>query len=485
MKTYYYNVDDREFTLSSGDRLRVVPELFYQEHAVWRLCLRDRKDLPIDISAVTAWQAAVDNNYCSGSAPMARVLADGIIADAESGAVVISLDATAAEFLAAVNGATVKPAYFELVGFNAQGERSLYVSFEIAARMTLDPDPTASGEIPETLATRTQVSAMVAGALDPVSSSLDSRITNVSSGLQSRPTSGGASQIASNVIASGGFMKLPAEVVSGGSVGYIPVLSGGMCYRFTDPLVALSVGSITSSLDETDILFTAGAVVSPPVSVTVSYQTGNDWGWDEDEDTDTSTPTYTNFVLVSSGNGYAPCAIDLRAWYDFTDEGDDHDGQGCNTYYSELSNGSFTCTSAGGKWVVSAVGISQYISNTIWEWDGEANDGDGDYIENVNERTEVIAGWVASSTDLTSWTVNRALTINVGWMDDYLAGAENCDETAIITASATVTPCDVVLPSGALLVNSSAVTVKSGHRYEMNLKHGAIVTGEVMEASNE
>ena len=293
MKTYYYNVDDREFTLSSGDRMRVVPELFYQEHAVWRLCLRDRKDLPIDISGVTAWQAAVDNNYCSGSAPMARVLADGIIADAESGAVVIALDAASAEFLAAVNGATVKPAYFELVGFNARGERSLYVSFEIAARMTLDPDPTASGEIPETLATRTQVSAMVAGAVDPVSSALDEKIASVSGGLQTqldnvaggleqRPTSSGAEVIASNaarnMLSNGGYAKdsetLPKDKPFSTTVGGYAVeltSNGGFSVHGSGASVTLSGGSVGVSTGSGLVATYDGGDLGAVAGVSIGY----------------------------------------------------------------------------------------------------------------------------------------------------------------------------------------------------------------------
>ena len=489
MKTYYYNVDDREFTLASGDRLRVVPELFYQERAVWRLCLRNGRGLPIDISGVTAWQAAVDNNYCSGSAPMCRVLADGIIADVESGAVEISLDAASAEFLSAVNGATVKPAYFELVGFNSRGDRALFVSFEIAARMTLDPDPTAPGEIPESLATKTQVSAIVGAAVSTASGALQTQLDTVSGGLQERPTSSGAETIASgaavNVLTpvstalqeqidhlpTGGGM---VEVVSGGNVGYIPVLSGGVCYRFTAPLVSLTVGSITSSLQESDILFVAGAVVSPPATVALKYQTGENYEWVDDEDGghDEITQTYTSITLASSGTGYAYSVPAELEWYEFSGEDDR-----CGSSY--LSAGSLTCTSAGGKWVISAHNVTQVIYDEWKEWDED----EGDDVMKSSTTSRALNTWIASSTDLATWTVNTAdgAKIVAKWWSEWEWSESETEASPEIVASAVITPCDVVLPSGALLVNSSAVTVESGHRYEMNVKYGAIVTGEWQE----
>ena len=278
---------------------------------------------------------------------------------------------------------------------------------------------------------------------------------------------------------SGGGGADMVEVVSGGSVGYIPVLSGGMCYRFTDPLVALSVGSITSSLDETDILFTAGAIVSPPVSVTVAFVKGSSYSWVDDDDGGhyETTPFYESITLASSGTGYAYAVPASQGWYEEYNEGDDYT---CSSY---LSGGSFTCSSAGGKWVISAHNVTQVCYDEWREYDEETEEED--VYNSTTSRT--VNGLIASSTDnMTTWSINNAVTIrychwdgeNGDWQDDNSLASE-------IGAPATVTPCDVVLPSGALLVNSSAVTVESGHRYEMNLKHGAIVTGEIMEASNE
>ena len=278
---------------------------------------------------------------------------------------------------------------------------------------------------------------------------------------------------------SGGGGADMVEVVSGGSVGHIPVLSGGMCYRFTDPLVALSIGSVVSALQETDILFTAGAVISPPPSVAIKFLKGSSYDWVDDDDGghDEDVPIYGSFTLTSSSTGYVYTVPASQGWYDEFREDDDLT---CSSY---LSGGSFTCTSAGGKWVISAHNVKQVCYDEWREYDDEAEDD----VTRSETTTRTVNGLIASSTDnMTTWAINNAVTIRYCHFDggswDWQDGESPAAE---IVASGTVTPCDVVLPSGALLVNSSAVTVESGHSYEMNLKHGAIVTGEVMEAVDE
>lgn len=265
------------------------------------------------------------------------------------------------------------------------------------------------------------------------------------------------------------------EVVSGGGVGYIPVLSGGTCYRFTDPLTVLSIGAVASSLQETDILFTAGAIVSPPATVMVKYQTGANYSEDEETGDSSEDPTYTSITLASSGTGYA-YSVTSQQWYEFWGEEERYGS-------SYISAGSLTCTSAGGKWVVSAHNVTQIIYDKWKEWSDEA----GDDITQSSTTSRTLNTWLASSTDLATWTVNSAngAKLVAKWWSDWMWDVSEVEAQPEIVASAEVTPCDVILPSGALLVNSSAITVESGHRYEMNVKYGAIVTGEVMEASNE
>ena len=261
------------------------------------------------------------------------------------------------------------------------------------------------------------------------------------------------------------------EVVSGGSVGYIPVLSGGTCYRFTDPLTVLSIGAVASSLQESDILFVAGAVVSPPPEIKVKYQTGATWEYDDEAGGDIEFPVYSAFTLTSSGAGYGYTVPSNLPWYEWG-HGDDPE---VNNGSGWLSGGSFTCASSSGKWVISAHGVTEFMHRL-------------EYDDDITT-SRILDTWLASSTDgMTTWTVNTAqgARLYAQWFDDLMTwDTADVDASPEIDAAPVPTPCDVILPSGTLLVNSSAITVESGHRYEMNLKYGAIVTGEVMEASNE
>ena len=76
--------------------------------------------------------------------------------------------------------------------------------------------------------------------------------------------SAGYSSSADSSGGSGSYLPIPEVVSSGGSVGYIPALSGGKVYRFGQELTTLSIGSITDTPIEDTILFSAGGVVSPP-----------------------------------------------------------------------------------------------------------------------------------------------------------------------------------------------------------------------------
>ena len=263
------------------------------------------------------------------------------------------------------------------------------------------------------------------------------------------------------------------EVVDSTSTSaYIPVLSGGICYRFTQPLTALRIGSVTSSLDETSILFTAGAVITPPVSINVGYRRTCYFEWDDELWEYTQVDIVEDFPLVSSGGGYAPCAVGSRLWYDFGGT-DDHGEELYDYYHSVLSNGSFTCTSSGGVWIISAVGVSQYFSNTIYDFNGD----EWEPVEDVS--TTVIDGAVASSTDLLHWTrIYTASAITAGWVNDQSGETEFSNEHANVNTEMAITPCDVILPTATLLVNSHAVIVSSGTSYEMSIKYGAIVTGK-------
>lgn len=276
MKTYYYNLDDGAFIYPSGDRCNVIPELFYQDQTVWRIALRDRRDRPVDISGITAWGAAVDNNYCSGSAPMCRTLSERITADVESGAVEVAIDAATPEFLAAVNGVSVKPAFFELYGLNVSGERVLSLCFEIRTRMTLDPDPSIGGEIPEAIATKNYAAAVAAGSAGAVSATLRGEI-------DARPTSSGARQIASSVVQSGGYVdytgarKAASDYVSSGA--YITssgakIAASGAAVDVVEKLTSSgAVVGVSGARQIASAVATSGGFIDTPAARQIAEET--------------------------------------------------------------------------------------------------------------------------------------------------------------------------------------------------------------------
>ncbi len=203
MKIYYYNLDDAGFFDAVGEKItRCVPELYYQEHAVWKIFLRDRDNHKYDFSGIVAWNAAVDRDFSSESAPMCRAGDADISVNDSDGSVTVHLDANTAEFLAAVDGLVGKIAYFELCGLDGTGKRRLCLCFEIRARMAVDPDPAVAPQVHDTLATKVYTDLAISGA------------------LVDYPTSSGARVIASEVVGSSGYVTSSgaAAIASGAAL---------------------------------------------------------------------------------------------------------------------------------------------------------------------------------------------------------------------------------------------------------------------------
>lgn len=245
MKEYRYNLDDAEFFNSHGEKFSAcVPELCYQEHAEWRIFLRDRDDLPRDISGVVAWNAAVDCDFAADSAPMCRALPEDISADLAAGSVTVRLNAATSEFLAAVNGSAARPAWFELYGVDSAGERVIDLCFGISARMTLDPDPEADVHTPDTLATKTYTALAISGAL--------------SSG--GYVNSSGAQTIASSAVSGAIFSGSAFDTVIGSA--RITATSGGVLVSAGGAVVNVASGAIFASGASGESMALSGEVVN-------------------------------------------------------------------------------------------------------------------------------------------------------------------------------------------------------------------------------
>ena len=279
MKTYYYDIDHARFLDSAGEWIpQCVPELFYQEHAEWKIALRDGGNTPVDFSRIAAWGAAVADDFRTDTAPMCRTQNEGIAADTNSGEVTVSLDCATEEFLACVTGASEKTVRFELYGLDSSGRRLINIGFDIRARMTLDPDPGIDVHTPDTVATKAFVSAYIhqSGAITS-GAEIDTtvgeyRLTYTSSGGLMVSGGGVALQVSSGAIvasADSGNEDTPENVVltvsSGGITAdvfrnFVESLSGHVeltpdaviASRASGESVVLSTGAVNLHLEDGD-----------------------------------------------------------------------------------------------------------------------------------------------------------------------------------------------------------------------------------------
>lgn len=257
----------------------------------------------------------------------------------------------------------------------------------------------------------------------------------------------------SGATVSGGFLKAPEVVSSGGSVAVIPVLSGGRVYRFDQELTTLSIGGVADTPLEDTILFSAGGVVTPPASMTAYFESAF---WD-DEIWESAVGSKA-ISLVSSGGSYvyAPAG---EYWAGGEDEG-------AKVW---LSGGSFVGVSSGGTITVSAHNVQAFHQCEYYDY--EIDD------TRISGGSSVLNGLVASSTNGGSgWTFGGVAI--PGYYDNMGEWRMASGSACKVECSQTLTPCAVMLPSGAELVGSSKIELESGHHYEMNVANGGIVTAE-------
>jgi hypothetical protein len=102
----------------------------------------------VDVSAVTSWRAAVDDDFDPATEPMCRTLnADIDATDAATGLILVPLDAATATFLAAMGTEEIlRQCWFELVGTNSANKRIFWALTNVYATGALDP---AGGDPPD------------------------------------------------------------------------------------------------------------------------------------------------------------------------------------------------------------------------------------------------------------------------------------------------------------------------------------------------
>lgn len=145
MKIFYDRERQQRVTAEGAQAMNAV-QLRFKEQPVWVIQIRDG-EIPVDLSRVTAWRAAVDRDYASATAPMCRSLGDAITANPADGTVSVRLNTNTREFLSVIDGKTNGvTCYFELWGLDEQAIPAIYLSFRVTALGVVDPD---GGDLPE------------------------------------------------------------------------------------------------------------------------------------------------------------------------------------------------------------------------------------------------------------------------------------------------------------------------------------------------
>lgn len=163
----YYDMTRQMRVDATGARVTGRPLLSYKEQPVWELHLVDGENLPLDLSGLPSWRAAVDSDLLSSTEVMCRTLNDKIDKSSlAEGIVRVQLDANTTTFLAAVDGKENLPAYFELWGYDADGGKQIYLRIGITASSVVDPEGGEPPEAPDSgLVEKTELEALVSRPL--------------------------------------------------------------------------------------------------------------------------------------------------------------------------------------------------------------------------------------------------------------------------------------------------------------------------------
>ncbi len=163
----YYDMTRQLRVDATGARVTGRPQISYKEQPVWEIHLVDGENVPLDLSGVPSWRAAVDSDLLSSTEVMCRTLNEKIDRSRlAEGIVRVQLDANTTTFLAAVDGQDNLPAYFELWGYDADGVKQIYLRIGITASAVVDPEGGEPPEAPESgLVEKTELEALVSRPL--------------------------------------------------------------------------------------------------------------------------------------------------------------------------------------------------------------------------------------------------------------------------------------------------------------------------------
>jgi len=139
----YRNFDRRQFQDADGKVVNAMPEIAYPTQPTWEIIYRKRDNTAKDMSAIVSWRSAIDVDFSTLTEPMCRSTPGMITTSVSDGETTICVkqDADNAPFLAAVNGQKngERIVWFEIEGYDADGESVFYDRFKCRAIMPIDP----------------------------------------------------------------------------------------------------------------------------------------------------------------------------------------------------------------------------------------------------------------------------------------------------------------------------------------------------------
>lgn len=266
-------------------------------------------------------------------------------------------------------------------------------------------------------------------------------------------TSGGyaTSDYVDEAIASAGAQGAVDIVDSTSTSAYIPVLSGGYYYTYTQPISALRIDSVTNVPNPAVINFMPNETIT---SVTLTYNVAPIWNEDWTEIVGTETKDIT---LLPNGSGaYVFAPGDDYEWYNVP--GDVGQASGW------LSGGSIVCSNVSGTWVVSASNVTEIM----WH-------------EGNVEDTRVLDGIIASAVDAPelSWVITdnvhiyaRSYTNEMGWQDVD-------DRAAAVTANRLF---DLNIPASVNYLNTDSLVPKNGQETRYTFLQGAAAVQTIVSS---
>ena len=167
----YYNTTAQCRVDENNTRIAAKPVIHYGACPTWDLHFfsGDPSETPetVDLSDIVAWRAAVDSDWNSNTEPMCRTLDEDIDASqAADGIISVPVNANTQRYHTVVNGKQSVGAWFELRGFDDQGNVTLVVLLNITCSNSIDPTGGAEPEpVDNDTATMTWVKAVIAQQL--------------------------------------------------------------------------------------------------------------------------------------------------------------------------------------------------------------------------------------------------------------------------------------------------------------------------------